>query len=91
MYKKRNIALPFFITALTLSVLVLSNQAQAQEDNVLYREKTEVDFEALDIEGALKKPGSDFVMSRKDVMFNPLLPPRTDFNPEMLQSIEDVR
>ena len=57
----------------------------------MYREKTEVDFEALDVEGNLKKPGNEFVMSRQDVLFNPLLPPRTDFNPEMLQSIDDVR
>ena len=81
-----------YIFIATVGVWFLgASPAVAQEENVMYREKTEVDFEALDVEGNLKKPGNEFVMSRKDVMFNPLLPPRTDFNPEMLQSIDDVR
>ena len=81
----------YLIIAILGTCFMASSSATAQEENVIYREKTEVDFEALDVEGNLKKPGNEFVMSRKDVMFNPLLPPRIDFNPEMLQSIDDVR
>ena len=61
------------------------------EENVIYKEKTEVDFEAVDVEGQLKKPAGDLIMSRSNVVFNPLLPPRLHFNQEMMQSINDIK
>ena len=69
----------------------LSSFAYAEDGPVIYKQKTEVDFEALDVEGELKKPPGQIIMSRDSAMFNPLLPPRLHFNSEMLQSIDDVK
>ena len=69
----------------------LFSSVAVAEENVIYKEKTEVDFEAVDVEGQLKKPAGDLIMSRSNVVFNPLLPPRLHFNQEMMQSINDVK
>ena len=78
-----------FWTSLLFSYF-FGNAAFAEE-NVIYKQKTEVDFEAVDVEGQLKKPTGNLITSRSNVVFNPLLPPRLHFNKEMMQSINDIK
>ena len=61
----------------------------SQDGPVIYKDKTEVDFEAVDVEGEAKRRSG--VMNRTSAIFNPLLPPRLHFNEEMMQSINDVK
>ncbi len=58
---------------------------------VTYKQKTEIDFEGLDVNGELVKPSSALVLDRKKANFNPLIKIRQDFNPEMEQSIDEVK
>ena len=58
---------------------------------VVYKQKTEIDFEGLDVNGELVKPQSALVLDRKKANFNPLIKIRQDFNPEMEQSIDEVK
>ncbi|MFN7144106.1 MAG: hypothetical protein ACK4YP_10035 [Myxococcota bacterium] len=58
---------------------------------VTYKQKTEIDFEGLDVSGELVKPQSALVLDRKKASFNPLIKLRADFNPEMEQSIDEVK
>ena len=60
-------------------------------DKVVYKQKTEIDFEGLDVSGELVKPQSALVLDRKKASFNPLIKLREDFNPEMEQSVEAVK
>lgn len=58
---------------------------------VIYKQKTEIDFEGLDVAGELVKPNSALVLDRKKASFNPLIKLRADFNPEMEQSIDEIK
>lgn len=85
----------------TLLVVGLSTlfvgSAQAQEDTtddgrkVVYKQKTEIDFEGLDVNGELVKPQGALVLDRKKASFNPLIKLREEFNAEMLQSVDEVK
>ena len=79
-----------YIGILVVSFM-FSTTARAEDGPVIYKEKTEVDFEAVDVEGELRKPPGQVIMNRTNAMFNPLLPPRLHFNEEMMQSINDVK
>lgn len=80
-------------------VTALSAPAFAQDSSetddagrkVTYKQKTEIDFEGLDVNGELVKPQSALVLDRKKANFNPLIKIRQDFNPEMEQSIDEVK
>ena len=78
---------------LVLSLLTISSTAMAQDDdrNVRYKDRTEIDFEGVDVSGELVKPQGALLLDRKRASFNPLIKLRTDFNPEMSQSVNNVK
>ncbi len=83
-----------FITFLTSALLLsVSTNAHAQDDDreVTYSDRTEIDFEALDISGEMVKPQGSLLMERSKTKFNPLIELRMDFNPEMSQSVNNVK
>ena len=61
------------------------------EPQVVYKQKTEIDFEGLEIEGQLLKPHGAIVQERKGAAFNPLIQLRTDFNQEMKSSVSEIK
>ena len=76
--------------------LLSSDQALADDDQegdrkVVYRQKTEIDFEGLDVEATLVKPQGALVLERKQAAFNPLIKMRTDWNAEIDQSTQEIR
>lgn len=94
----------FLLRLLPLAVALLalgaySRPALAEEDEIdadsgrkiQYKSKTEIDFEGLDVEGEMVKPSSALVLDRKKASFNPLIKMRENFNPEMEESIDEVR
>jgi len=66
-------------------------QAQESDEKVRYQKKTEIDFEGLDITGEMIKPTGALIQSRERANFNPLIKIRTDFNPEMSQSVNSIK
>lgn len=77
---------------------VFAGPALAQDEEsddagrkVVYKQKTEIDFEGLNVDGELVKPQSALVLDRRKANFNPLIKIREDFNPEMEQSIDEVK
>jgi hypothetical protein len=87
----------FLVRAFALSIALtgLAAPAFAQDEEedrkVVYKSKTEIDFEGLNVDGELQKPQSALVLDRKKASFNPLIKLRLDFNEEMEQSIDDVK
>ena len=66
--------------------------AFAQEDRVIeYQKRTEIDFEALDIEGEMVKPQGSLLMERQKTKFNPLIELRMDWNHEMSSSVKEIK
>lgn len=82
---------------LILSLILLpphSARAQDGEESdrkVIYKTKTEIDFEDLEIEGVLQKPQSALILDRKKASFNPLIKLRTDWKEEIDQSTDEIK
>ena len=74
-------------------LLLITSMAFAQDEGreVRYREKTEIDFEGVDVEGQLVKPQVALLLDRKRASFNPLIKLRSDFNPEISQSVNEIK
>lgn len=73
------------------SGVAFAQDEEADGRKVTYKQKTEIDFEGLDVSGELVKPSGAMVLDRKKASFNPLIKLRSDFNPEMEQSIDEVK
>ena len=79
------------------SLLVLTSglsTSWAQDDadrKVVYKERTEIDFEGLEVAGELVKPQGALLLDRKRASFNPLIKLRTDFNQEMAHSVDEIK
>ena len=80
---------------LILSLTLLHGHSYAGDDEedrqVVYKQKTEIDFEDLEIEGVLQKPQSALVLERKKANFNPLIKLRTDWQDKMEESVDEVK
>lgn len=81
---------------LTFSLLVsVPSLALAQEETegreVRYKERTEIDFDGVDVEGELVKPSGQLLSERRKANFNPLIRLRLNFNEEMKRSVDEVK
>ena len=74
-----------------LLFLTLTALAEDPEPTIIYKKKTEIDFEAVDVEGNLKKPQGSLISERKEIFFNPLVQIREHWSAEMTQSINDIQ
>ena len=82
----------FVTIILSMLFFSLTSTAEAQEEkNIQYQKRTEIDFEALDIDGEMVKPQGSLLMERTKTKFNPLIELRMDFNPEMSQSVNNIK
>ena len=76
---------------LLLVNLAFASDESEEDRKVVYKQKTEIDFEDLEIEGILQKPQSALVLERKKANFNPLIKLRTDWNDAIEQSVDEVK
>ena len=80
-----------------LSLIFLSFLSTATADDndttpeVVYKKETTIDFEGVDVTGDLVKPQGSLVVERRSAGFNPMIKLRADFNPEMSESINNVK
>ena len=56
-------------------LLLITSLVYAQDDNraIVYEKKTEIDFEGIDIEGALVKPQGALLLERSKASFDQLI------------------
>ena len=82
----------FLVGSLGLLSTAAFAQDEGEEDRkVTYKERTEIDFEGLDVSGELVKPQGALLLDRKKASFNPLIKLRTNFDEEMAQSVDEVK
>lgn len=62
----------------------------AEDPNVLYRKKTEFDFEDDLVEGSFVRPEGEYLDARRGARHTSLIRIRENFVPEMLKSAEDI-
>ena len=65
--------------------------AQDAGRDVKYKSRTEIDFEGVDVTGQLVKPQGALLLDRKRASFNPLIKLRSDFNPEISNSVTEIK
>lgn len=74
-----------------LNLILLVSLSRADEIEVVYKQKTEIDFEAIDIEGELVKPEGQLITEREVAVFNPLIRLRMDFDQEISNSVNEIK
>jgi len=86
-----NLFLMLFV--LITKVALAGDDVERDQDGnrVVYKSKTEIDFEDLEIEGVLQKPQSALVLERKKANFNPLIKLRTDWNDAIQDSVDEIK
>jgi hypothetical protein len=83
---------------LTITILLFSLDSHAddkddtkQERSVVYKQRTEIDFEGVEVQGELVKPQGSLLLERRNAHFNPLIKLRTDFDDEMSRSVDEIK
>ena len=70
-----------------LIILLATALAEEPSPIIVYQERTEIDFESVDIAGELVKPEGNLITERTEAVFNPLILLRTDWNDEISSSV----
>ena len=75
-----------------LTSISYAQEAEAEpEREIRYKERTEIDFEGVDIIGELVKPSGKLLLDRKKAKFNPLIRMRSNFDKEMKDSVDEIK
>ena len=78
-----------------LVLFMLSGVAYAdeteEEPKVIYKDRTEIDFEGVEVAGELVRPQGSLVLERKRAKFNPMVKLRTEFDDEIDWSVDEVK
>ena len=77
----------FWLILCTLAIA----EPPEEDRKVVYKKKTEIDFEGVELEGQLVKPQGSLIAERQGAAFNPLIKLRTDFKQEMNLSVQEMK
>ena len=66
-------------------------QERGDNDRIVYKQRTEIDFDGVDIQGELVKPQGTLLLDRRAASFNPLIKLRENWNLEMKESIRMIK
>lgn len=85
------------IALVATAVLGVADMANAQEevviqeeDRVVYRERTIVDFNDMTLEGELSRPDGAYMMNLQRASFSTLINLRQNFLPELEKSVDNL-
>ncbi len=82
----------FILGAMLLSFSTVAVADDTEDDRqIVYKQRTEIDFEGLELQGTLIKPQGALLLDRKKATFNPLIKLRTDFDLEMEESVDEIK
>jgi len=74
-----------------LSGIALADDTKEEEPKVIYKERTEIDFEGVEVAGELVRPQGTLILDRKRAQFNSMIKLRTDFDDEMDKSVDEIK
>ena len=82
-----------YLLALSLlfSTYAYADDNDEEERKVIYKQRTEIDFEGVEVQGQLVKPQGALLLQRRSAHFNPLIKLRTDFDDEMNRSVDEIK
>ena len=79
------------VFSVALTAFAAPALAQDEDQKIVYKKRTEIDFEGVEVAGELVKPQGALLLDRKRANFNPLIKLRADFNDEMDESVNLVK
>ena len=79
------------LPCISLSAFAQDEEVGSDTREVKYKERTEIDFEGVDVNGELVKPQGQLLLDRRKADFNPLIRLRESFDTEMKQSVDEVK
>lgn len=79
-----------YVVMFLLSGAAYANDEE-QEPKVIYKQKTEIDFEGVEIDGELVKPQGTLLLDRKRAQFNSMIKLRTDFDDLMEDTVSEIK
>lgn len=76
-----------------LNLILFSSLLYAEESDqqIVYKQRTEIDFEGVDVEGMLVKPEGQLITEREVATFNPMIKLRMNFDEEISQSVNSIK
>ena len=86
-----------FTLILSSTFLLLAGTAFAQDAEqtsgrkVKYKERTEISFDDLSVDGEIVKPRLIATTTTKNIKFDVMLPIRKNFSKELKQTVEEVK
>jgi hypothetical protein len=85
------------VVALVLQgTLTIASSARAQDkvvhedDKVVFKKKTVIDFNDVTLEGDLTKPEGSYILNRRKAKFGSLIKLRENFEPELQKSVDNL-
>jgi hypothetical protein len=66
-------------------------QERGDNERFIYKQRTEIDFDGVDLEGTRVKPQGTLLLDRRAASFNPLIKLRENWNLEMKESIRTMK
>ena len=80
-----------YILLLLLSGVAYADDSKEDEPKVIYKERTEIDFEGVEVAGELVRPQGSLVLERKRAQFNSMVKLRTNFDDEIDYSVDEIK
>lgn len=74
---------------LALAILTTSSTVFAKK--VQYRKTQDVNFDAAEVDGAVRSPDGAYLVQKRGIDFNPLYKVRKNFDENIKESVEYVR
>ena len=68
-----------------------ADEPKEEEPKIVYKQRTEIDFEGVEIDGELVKPQGSLLLERKHAKFNPMIKLRTDFDDMIEDSVKEIK
>jgi hypothetical protein len=81
----------FSMLIILLSAGAHADDSNKEEPRVIYKDRTEIDFEGVEIQGELVKPQGALLLDRKRAQFNSMIKLRIDFDDEMDKSVDEIK
>lgn len=88
--KRIAVAMVFGLALVSAQALAQETKVIQQEDRVVVRKRSVVDFTDVTIDGELSKPEGSFVLNKKRTRFDSLIKVRQNFVPELQKSVDDL-
>ena len=83
----------FIIAIFSIMGSAFADDSDLEESDrkVIYKQKTEIDFESLDVEATIQRPQSSLILERKKSAFNPLVKIRSDWDDLIQEEIGEAK